>query len=312
MQQNDPIDEFRKRLRLGDFSGAYNALKERGRENREPSLADRFVAPPLTLLNKAAAYWRDLEMSYRWIDRGGRDDLLLGKEGLYTKDGAYSGTSQFSPALCHIVYSWFTKPGTSSNIYDPFCGGPERGAVAIGLGHSYTGVDIRKEQIEHNRIVAPNGRWVQGDSVATKPERIYDLVFTCPPYWNMERYSDSPRDLSNFTTYNAFILGLDKALHNAAMGLKRGGFFVLVVGDIRGKDGFLLPFVNDCERILSQSFKLVNRLVISGNATAAARAARPFLNSRILTNVNQYVLVFYNGDKLPRWGNLQSVDNLVK
>ena len=38
-----------------------------------------------------------------------------------------------------------------------------------------------------------------------------DLVFSCPPYWGLERYSDDPADLSNmgceefFAAYTAII-----------------------------------------------------------------------------------------------------------
>lgn len=60
------------------------------------------------------------------------------------------GTSIFDPVLCELLYSWFCPMGGS--ILDPFAGGSVRGVVAAALGRTYTGVDLRPEQIEANRV----------------------------------------------------------------------------------------------------------------------------------------------------------------
>ena len=44
--------------------------------------------------------------------------------------------------------------------------------------------------------------WVRGDAyVVLKelPVNNYDMVFTCPPYYDLEVYSDKPNDLSNMS-----------------------------------------------------------------------------------------------------------------
>ena len=57
--------------------------------------------------------------------------------------------SVFDPALCEVIYHWFCP--TAGSILDPFAGGSVRGIVANYLGYKYTGIDIRKEQIESNK-----------------------------------------------------------------------------------------------------------------------------------------------------------------
>lgn len=73
------------------------------------------------------------------------------QEKYYTGPDTYeSGTSIFDPVLTELIYRWFT-PGPAAEILDPFCGGSVRGIVAGVLGHHYTGVDLREEQVQANQ-----------------------------------------------------------------------------------------------------------------------------------------------------------------
>ena len=74
------------------------------------------------------------------------------------------------------------------------------------LGFKYTGIELRNEQVESNRnqglnILEVNNQpqWYCGDSekVLTELMPEYDLIFSCPPYANLEVYSDLKEDLSN-------------------------------------------------------------------------------------------------------------------
>ena len=59
------------------------------------------------------------------------------------------GTSIFDPVLCELAYLWFCPPG--GKVLDPFAGGSVRGIVAAKLGRKYTGIELRKEQVDANR-----------------------------------------------------------------------------------------------------------------------------------------------------------------
>ena len=120
---------------------------------------------------------------------------------------ASTGTSIFDPVLCEIAYRWFCPPGGA--VLDPFAGGSVRGIVASKLGRPYIGIDLRAEQIDANRAQAehicgdPMPEWVCGDSREVIPALAesgiapqFDFVFSCPPYADLEVYSDDPRDLS--------------------------------------------------------------------------------------------------------------------
>ena len=84
-----------------------------------------------------------------------------------------TGTSIFDPVLCELAYTWYTPP--DAEILDPFAGGSVRGIVASYLGRNYTGIDLRGEQIEANKIqgseIVPDNMpyWITGDSLGMDP-----------------------------------------------------------------------------------------------------------------------------------------------
>lgn len=121
-------------------------------------------------------------------------------------EGESSGTSIFDPVLCELAYRWFSPVG--GLILDPFAGGSVRGIVAAKLEREYVGIDLRPEQVAANREqaarVCANGvtpTWHCGDSLMTIPalDIAADFVFSCPPYGDLERYSDDPSDLSTMS-----------------------------------------------------------------------------------------------------------------
>jgi hypothetical protein len=121
-----------------------------------------------------------------------------------------SGTSIFDPVLAEIIYGSFCPAG--GRVLDPFSGGSVRGIVCSVLGMKYVGIDLSKRQVRANerqsaRICRePYPAFIVGD--ARDILSLYrgpgvDLIFSCPPYADLERYSDDPRDLS-MLTYREF------------------------------------------------------------------------------------------------------------
>ena len=110
---------------------------------------------------------------------------------------------------------WFCVP-KNAKILDPFSGGSVRGIVASFLGHDYTGVDLREEQIQANenqyqalKHKMPEGHikptWIVGDSYNLSDyvdDDTYDFCLTSPPYFKIEHYSDLKQDLNNMNWQN--------------------------------------------------------------------------------------------------------------
>lgn len=217
-----------------------------------------------------------------------------------------SGTSIFDPVLCEIAYRWFCPPGGA--VLDPFAGGSVRGIVAAKLGRSYAGVDLRPEQAEANYAQAEmichdcdsSLSWVVGDSLNIDKllPGEYDLVFSCPPYADLERYSDDPRDLSTMD-YDRFLDAYRTIIAQSCAMLKNNRFACFVVGDVRNRaTGNYRGFVGDTiEAFRAAGLELYNDAVlITAVGSLPIRVGRQFVGYRKLGKTHQNLLVFIKGD----------------
>ena len=239
--------------------------------------------------------------------QAGRNDGLIGRnsglKNLAEKIGAnLTGTSIFDPVLCEVIYNWYgIKDGTA---FDPFAGGSVRGVIAELLGQHYIGIDLSENQIDANQLNADKfgvtPAWHCDDSRNADKyiqDGAADLVFSCPPYHNLEKYSDHPLDLSNMN-YADFIEAYKDIIQKSCHKLKDNRFSVFVVGDIRDKKGAYRDFVSETKQIFRDCGLLLynEHILLEQYGTAAMRADRQFAGGRKTVKVHQNVLVLYKGD----------------
>ncbi|MFA6168688.1 MAG: DNA methyltransferase [Gemmatimonadaceae bacterium] len=217
-----------------------------------------------------------------------------------------SGTSIFDPVLCELAYRWFTAKGDS--ILDPFAGGSVRGIVAGMLGRHYTGIDLSARQIDANRAqlrdikCEPIPAWIVGDSreqVKALPDKArFDLVFSCPPYYDLEVYSEDGRDLSTLDTYDKFMAAYRAIIADCVARLNDDRFACMVVGDIRDKRGCYRNFPADTTAaFMAAGMTLYNEAVlVTAVGSLPLRAGRAFSANRKLGKTHQNVLVYVKGD----------------
>lgn len=140
--------------------------------------------------------------------------------------------------------------------------------------------------------------WVAEDSRSISAETPHaDLVFSCPPYGDLEQYSEDPRDLSRMD-HPAFLEAYREIIAKACSRLHQNRFACFVVGDYRGGSGLYRNFVAETiAAFLSAGLGLYNEAILLNSAgTAGMRANRIFGASRKLVKVHQNVLVFVKGD----------------
>lgn len=235
----------------------------------------------------------------------GRDEALLGKglKDLAKKQGSnLTGTSIFDPVLCEVIYNWYCpKNGT---VFDPFAGGSVRGVVAEMLGNKYIGIDLSEKQVDANRINADHlgvyPVWYCDDSRNADSyidDETVDLLFSCPPYHDLEKYSNHPLDLSNMN-YEDFKAAYKDIISTSCKKLKENRFAVFVVGDIRDKKGAYKDFTGETKRIFQDNgLCLYNEsILLEQYGTVPLRAGRQFEAKKKVAKVHQNVLVFYKGD----------------
>lgn len=216
---------------------------------------------------------------------------------------AGTGTSIFDPVICELVYRWFCPP--NGIVLDPFAGGSVRGIVAAALDCDYVGIDLSERQLTANReqaaVIIPERSpcWLVGDAleITRLDDDSYDLVFTCPPYGDLERYSDDPRDLSAME-YPEFLAAYRRILAQCVGRLRHDRFAVVVVGDIRDRFGNYRGLPGDTiAAFQAAGAVLYNQAVlITAAGSLPIRAGKQFEAGRKLGNTHQHVLVFLHGD----------------
>jgi hypothetical protein len=277
-------------------------------------LRDRFIEPPFTVLNANGGEW--MRRKRAWGRLGIKSEL--GRDGFDTYGSSISklkvklaggegkemsNISIFDPVLCEVCYRWFAPEG--GYILDPFAGGSVRGIVAKYLGFNYAGVDLSAKQIIANRENAreifkgdaePN--WFIGDSEAvlsSSPRAgIFDSVFSCPPYADLEVYSNDPNDLSNMG-YDQFLVKYRAIIRECVRLLKRGGFATFVIGEVRDKknNGAYYGFVPDTVRAFTDAgADFYNEAVLVTAFGTAMLRTQQFTKSRKMVKVHQNILVF--------------------
>ena len=286
-------------------------------------VADAFVEPPFTVLDTRSGDWQDRKRA--WIAMGIQGETGRGfvrphgkdtRPVAYQWDSEYKGgdcwrgateggtaASIFDPVLCELAYRWFAPP--AGQVLDQFAGGSVRGIVAGALGFNYWGCDLRAEQVAANEAqadsigVTPRPVWICGDSkdaLTNAPEA--DFLFTCPPYGDLERYSDDEADLSAMS-WTGFSIAYRLILTRAVAKLKDNRFACVVVGNFRDtKTGHYRDLVGETVSAMSAAALgyYNDAVLVTSVGTVAMRITKQFNAGRKLGKVHQNVLVFVKGD----------------
>lgn len=269
------------------------------------SLRDRFIIPPFSVFDGKSGWWSDRRRI--WKEMGinselGRLDNLLKLSSAAIDAGGGNGTGVFDPVLCELAYRWFCPIG--GTILDPFSGGSVRGIVACKLGWKYCGIDLRAEQIEENRkqakAIGVDPEWYVGDSRYFSDVvngKRGDFIFSSPPYFYREHYSDLDDDLNNSKDYNEFCDGYFKAIASVCSCLNENRFACFEVAEIRDKKGFMVDFVGDTIRAFEAAgLRFYGRSVHCKPLASAAIRVNMFKTTRKFVPIHEDVLVFVKGN----------------
>ena len=317
--------------------------------DNKAKLQEQFIVPPFSILDTRQGYWQDRKR--QWINLGIKSEVGRGDNLLYNSEeiNGYGmdfyrvkkksaaclpkgfdeekygkkqkqGTSIFDPLLCELMYKWFVpKNGT---ILDPFSGGSVRGIVASVLGYSYTGIELSAEQVAANKeqassIVPENMPvWHQGDCnswLDNYDNKHYDFVFSCPPYHDLEEYSDDMNDLSNMS-WDTFKYVYNQIIGKLVLRLKEDRFACFVVSEIRGDDGTyksFVPYTINCFN--NAGAKYYNEIILVNSVgTLPVRIASQFAYRKI-GRTHQNILVFYKGNynNIPKYFNKIDTGNIA-
>ena len=270
-----------------------------------------YVIPPFSILDTRQGYWQERKKLWKSLikDEGESREYTLykvqeRKDFLRKRLGAGTTVSILDPVLSEISCKWFCVD--KGSIIDPFAGDTVFGFVSSFLGNTFKGIELREEQTTLNNQRCKdynlNAEYFcdDGQNVLKHiEENSQDMIFSCPPYYDLEVYSEDEKDASTQETYEDFIKILDNTFRDSIKCLKDDRFAVIVVGDIRNKKtGGYYGFPDDITRIFTKyGMMLYNSMILVETQGAAGLKTNSQMKNRKAVKTHQNVLVFYKDDK---------------
>ena len=285
-----------------------------GNKIQEPikKLKDWFVVPPFSILNSAGKDWQKKKKI--WMIKINDKAQSRSNKLRCTVSDEYTGSIEFmaikgnttsvlDPVLCEVLLSWFTEK--EHICFDPFAGDAVFGFVSTFKKRIFKGIELRKEQVLFNQTLLDtfgfNGKYYCDTSENMDSyidDESCDFIFSCPPYADLEIYSDNPKDLSNMN-YDEFFNVIGRILTNTYKKLKPNRFACIVIGEVRHKNtGEYIGLVPNVINIMRDAgYRYYNDIVLQtpiGNLQM--RAGRYMNRNRKVGKMHQNVLVFYKGN----------------
>lgn len=246
-----------------------------------------------------------------WQGTNGYSNVVLSSNEVidgkivHKKGKSFNGNaSVLDPLACEVILRFF-MPTEGKRVYNPFGGGVQMGFVTGSYGYEYIASEIRQNQCDANNAICQDldsAKWIKSDSSTYEPEGKFDLCFTCPPYYKVEKYIDyegviPEGELNNIPTYNEFRDTLFKGYKIAIDSLKDDRFFVVMTGDSRDKNGAYYGCEAEHELFFrDQGLHIYNKITfLECEFTRLAHAKRT-LDYRKFPKREQKILVFFKGD----------------
>lgn len=246
-----------------------------------------------------------------WQGSSGMSNVVLAKQSIEggevktDKGKSLNGNaSVLDPVACEVVLRFF-MPSNGKRVYNPFGGGVQMGFVSGFYDYEYISSEIRKNQCDCNNAICSDFRsakWIQSDSSTYHPDGMFDLVFTCPPYYKVEKYLDydgnpPPGEINSLDTYEKFRDTLFAGYKTAIQHLNDNCFFVVMTGDSRDKNGAYYCSESETELFFKQNgMHVYNKIIYLECEFTRLAQAKVTLNMRKFPKREQKIIVAYKGD----------------
>ncbi len=245
---------------------------------------------------------KDTTFSSLWLFRKNRTlwkgtDPIANIDNFRNVRGKYF--SEFNPTIAENIINFWSNE--EDIILDPFAG-RTRCLISTLKNRKYIGFEISKEVYEKtSKIIYENlkgeliPKLYNEDSFNLDKIKLpmVDLIFSCPPYWNLEKYESCEGQLSDIKDYNKFLERYKQIMKKSINLLKDGKYMCLVVGDFR-KNKKYYTFHLDNIKIMEELGMKLHDIIIIQSVTfdIANRRFGMFKNHKFTSKVHEYLLVF--------------------
>lgn len=263
-------------------------------------------------LERAKYYIQRLEKSFTKTKTNSINDINLNRwkeygdiltDSLWVLDkrdnsGAHTAGywGNFIPQIPNQMIKRYTKKGEW--VLDAFAGSGTTLIESQRLGRNTIGVELQEHIAEQARkliaseankhdstqlIITADSATVDYESILREhgQEKV-QLVIMHPPYYDIIKFSDDPRDLSNAPSLESFLTMISKVASNALSVLDKNRYLVLVIGDKYAKGEWIPLGFAAMNEIMKLGCRLKSIVVKNFEGTTAKRARKELWRYRAL------------------------------
>lgn len=217
----------------------------------------------------------------------------------------------FIPQIPNQMMRRYTRPGDW--VLDTFAGLGTTLIEGQRLGRHTLGIELQPHVVEQARqLIAQEQNShnvcchvevgdtasfdVSGQLRAMGTEQV-QLIIMHPPYFDIIKFSDDSRDLSNAPSIDQFLHRMGQVVDNVAPVLERGRYLVLVIGDKYARGDWIPLGFQTMNTVQEHGFALKSIVVKNFDATAGKRTRKELWRYRALAGgfyvfKHEYIFVF--------------------
>lgn len=235
--------------------------------------------------------------------------LVANRERGGARSARYWGN--FVPQIPHQMMRRYTKAGDW--VLDVFAGSGTSLIEGQRLGRNTIGIELqpqvtrmaRKAVASEPNAFGVTSQMICGDSASIdlrKTLRAHgqasaQLVIMHPPYFDIIKFSEDERDLSNAPSVEAFLDTIGRVVDNVAPVLDRGRYLAVVIGDKYANGEWVPLGFRTMEAIQQRGFLLKSVVVKNFDQTTAKRQQKELWKYRALAGgfyvfKHEYIFVF--------------------
>jgi len=246
---------------------------------------------------------KDTTYSSLWLFRKNRTlwkgtkDPLANINSFRNVRGKYF--SEFNPTIAENIINFWSDKGDI--ILDPFAG-RTRCLIATLKKRKYIGFEISKEVYQKTlEAIYPHlsgeliPKLYNEDSFNIDKKNLpeVDFIFTCPPYWNLEKYESCDGQLSDIKDYEIFLNRFKEIMGKSTRLLKKDKYVALVVGDFRKNKTYYTFHCDVIEMMIELGLKVHDIITIQSVTFDIANKRFGGLKKyKITSKVHEYLLIF--------------------